>query len=341
MNLTLKDIADALGISVPTVSKALKGYKDVSPATREKVLDYTKKVQFKPNTQAAFLRTKQTKLIGLIFPKIDHDFFAQIINGVLSNAAQWGYQVILLCSDESYEIEKKHIHDLIQLNVDGIFISIAKTTNRFEHIKKIHESNTSLVVFDRYAKIIPSHRVVIDDKKAAFKATEHLIQMGCDKIAYLRGDLISQISIDRFLGYKEALSHYHISFNHDLALVCQNNSIEEGRNKALELLKKKRKINGLFAVEDLLAIGAMKEFQKQGFKIPEDIACLGFSNWKLDESVSPPLSSVEQNGFLMGSKVFEVFIRDQKNNKEGQSFFTEIIPSKIIIRESTALETKT
>lgn len=341
MNLTLKDIANALGISVSTVSKALKGYKDVSPVTRKKVLDYTEKVEFKPNTHAAFLRTKQTKLIGLILPKVDHDFFTQIINGVLNKANEEGYQVILLCSDESYEKEKKHIYDLMQLNVDGIFISIARATNRFAHIEKIHKSNTSLVVFDRYAKILPSHRVVIDDKNAAFNATEHLIQIGCDKIAYLRGDFISQISIDRFLGYKEALAHYQLPFDRDLALICHNNSIEEGRTKALELLKKKTKINGLFDVEDLLALGAMLEFQKQGMKIPEDIACMGFSNWKLDQLVSPKLSSVEQNGFLMGIKVFETFIKDQHKKKGNKVFYTEIIPTKIVIRESTARGTKT
>lgn len=341
MSLTLKDIANALGISVSTVSKALKGYKDVSQKTREMVLDYTEKVHFKPNAQAAFLRTKQTKLLGLILPKIDHDFFAQVMNGVLNQATEEGYKVILLCSDESYENEQKHIHDLLQLNVDGIFISIAKFTNKFEHLEEVKKSNTSLVVFDRYAKILPSHRVVIDDKKAAFRATEHLIQKGCNKIAYLRGDFISQISIDRFLGYKEALAHYQIPFNQELVLVCNTNSLEEGRLRASELIKQKIEVNGLFAVEDLLALGAMKEFQNQGFKIPEEIACMGFSNWKLAELVRPSLSSVEQNGYLMGQKVVQLFIKDQQGKTEDKSFHTEIIPTELIIRESTALETRT
>ena len=341
MNLTLKDIAQALGISVATVSKALKGYKDVSPSTRKKVLEYAKKVQFKPNTQAAFLRTKQTKLIGLILPKIDHDFFAQILKGILNQAEETDYKIIILCSDESYENERKHIQDLLQLNADGIFISIAKSTNKFDHLVEAQKSRTSLIIFDRYVKILPSHRIIIDDKKAAFRATEHLIQNGCDKIAYFRGDLISQISIDRFLGYKKALDHYKVPFNRDLVLTCNENTLEEGKSKAAQLLEKKLPINGVFAVEDLLALGAMEEFKKEGYKIPKDIACMGFSNWNLADLVSPSLSSVEQNGFLMGKKVFQLFIKDQKNKAEEKVFTTEIIPTHLVIRESTDFGIKT
>jgi LacI family transcriptional regulator len=340
MNLTLKDIANALGISVATVSKALKGYKDISPATRKKVLDYTEKVQFRPNAQAAFLRTQQTGLVGLILPKIDHDFFAQITNGVLDQAAKEDYKVIVLCSNESYEKEKKHVNDLLQLSADGIFVSIAKSTNTFDHLKAVQKSNTPLVVFDRYAKILPSHRIVIDDKQAAFKATEHLIKMGCDKIAYLRGDFISQIYVDRFLGYKEALAFYQIPFNQDLVLTCNYNSIEEGGIQILKLLNSGVEFNGLFAVEDLLALGAMEKLKKHDFKIPDDVAIMGFSNWKMAEVASPPLSSVEQNGYLMGERVFQLFIKDKENKSEEKSFQTEIIPTKIILRESTALKIK-
>lgn len=143
------------------------------------------------------------------------------------------------------------------------------------------------------------------------------------------------------MGYKEALAHYQIPFKQELVLVCNTNSLEEGRLRASELIKQKIEVNGLFAVEDLLALGAMKEFQNQGFKIPEEIACMGFSNWKLAELVRPSLSSVEQNGYLMGQKVVQLFIKDQQGKTEDKSFHTEIIPADLIIRESTALETKT
>ena len=181
----------------------------------------------------------KNELVGLILPKIDHDFFSQILNGVLCEATKKDHKIIILCSDESYENERKHIQDLLQLNADGIFISIAKSNNKFDHLVKAQKSRTSLIIFDRYVKILPSHRVIIDDKKAAFRATEHLIQNGCNKIAYLRGDLISQISIDRFLGYKKALDHYKIPFNRDLVLTCNENTFEEGRSKAAQLLEKK------------------------------------------------------------------------------------------------------
>jgi LacI family transcriptional regulator len=336
MNLTLKDLASALGLSVATVSKALKGYKDVSPATRKKVIDYAEKINFKPNSHAAFLRTKQTKLVGVILPKINHNFFSQILKGILDQALQKDYKLIVLCSDESYELEKKHIYDLLQLNVDGIFISIAKSTNNFDHLKTVQKNKISLIVFDRCAKILPSHRVVIDDRKAAFKATEHLIQNGCDKIAYLRGDLISQISIDRFLGFKEALIRYKIPLNPKLVLNFKQNSKEEGKLCASTLIESKIEMNGLFAFEDLLALGAIEEFKKHGFKIPEEIAVIGFSNWELAEMISPSLSSVEQNGYLMGQKVVDLFIKEQQDKTKENGYLTELIPTKLIIRESTS-----
>jgi LacI family transcriptional regulator len=136
------------------------------------------------------------------------------------------------------------------------------------------------------------------------------------------------------------LAFYQIPFNQDLVLACNYNSIEEGGIQILKLLNSGVEFNGLFAVEDLLALGAMEKLKKHDFKIPDDVAIMGFSNWKMAEVASPPLSSVEQNGYLMGEKVFQLFIKDKENKLEENSFQTEIIPTKIILRESTALKIK-
>jgi len=335
MNLTLKDIAKNLGISVATVSKALKDYKDVSSSTKKRVIDYTNNVGFKPNKQAAFLRTKRTKLIGLILPKINHDFFNNFLIGLLNKLEKTDYKLTLLCSDDSYEKERKYVMELIQLNVDAIFISIAKETNQFDHLKEIQKNKTTLILFDHYAKIIASNRVIVDNRKASFLATEHLIQKGCEKISCFRGELISQTSIDRFMGYKDALAHYGLQFKRELVLICSENTIEEGERQAMELLNKKIQIDGLVAVSDLIALGAMNYFKKIGIKIPEDIAVIGFGDWTMSSMVSPSLSSIKQNGFLMGKKVFDLFIKSQKNNAEEESYVTELIPTELIIREST------
>jgi len=335
MNLTLKDIAQALEISTSTVSKALKDYKDVSPTTKKKVLDYAERIGFKPNAQAAFLRTQKTKLIGVILPKIEHDLYCEVLKGILNKMSQTDYKLILLCSENSFEIEKKHIRELLQLNVDGIFISIALETNRFDHLKEVQKSNTILVLFDHYVKIIATNRVLIEDRKASFLATEHLIQQGCQKIGCFRGELISQTSIDRFMGYKDALEYYKIPFQKELILICNEETIAEGKRNMIEILEKKLEIDGLVTVTDLIALGAMDVLKQRRVKIPEEIAVVGFGNWKFTSLISPSLSTIDQNGFLMGEKVFELFEKSQEDTLLNELPNTEILPFQLVVRGSS------
>jgi len=335
MNLTLKDIAQAIEISTSTVSKALKNYKDVSPTTKKKVLDYAERIGFKPNAQAAFLRTQKTKLIGVILPKIEHDLYCEVLKGILNKMSQTDYKLILLCSENSFEIEKKHIRELLQLNVDGIFISIALETNRFDHLKEVQKSNTILVLFDHYVKIIATNRVLIEDRKASFLATEHLIQQGCQKIGCFRGELISQTSIDRFMGYKDALEYYKIPFQKELILICNEETIAEGKRNMIEILEKKLEIDGLVTVTDLIALGAMDVLKQRRVKIPEEIAVVGFGNWKFTSLISPSLSTIDQNGFLMGEKVFELFEKSQEDTLLNELPNTEILPFQLVVRGSS------
>ena len=338
MNLTLKDIAQALGISIATVSKALKNYSDVSPKTKARVLEYVTQVNFKPNFQASYLRTQKTKLVGVILPDINHDFFNKILKGIITAAETQDYNVLVLCSNESFEKEVEQIHDLLQRKVDGIFLSIAKNTYRYEHLEAIKAANVPLVLFNRIAKLVNSIRVAIDDQQAAFMATEHLIQQGCKNIAHFRGDLIPQMSIDRFLGYKRALEHYGLPFHKEWAFICAENSIENGKMNAEILLKSAPEIDGLFTITDLAAVGAISYFKEQGRRIPKDIAVIGFSNWAIAPLVTPTLSSVEQNGYLMGLKVVELFFKaleKSNENEEPPIYESAIIPSQLIIRDSS------
>ena len=175
MNLTLKDIAQALGISITTVSKALKDYKDVNPQTRARVRAYAEQMNFRPNAQASFLRTQKTGLLGLVVPHYRHDFFNTIVETLITQAEEHNYRVVVLCSEESYEKEKKQIRELLQLRVDGIFISVAKNTNDYQHLKQVLNNKTPLILFDRKVKLVPTYQVVNNDQEAAYQATEHLI----------------------------------------------------------------------------------------------------------------------------------------------------------------------
>ena len=337
--VTLKQIAEQLGISITTVSKALKDYPDVSKKTRKLVRETAFMLNYKPNSFAVNLRTRESKTIGLIIPEIVHHFFSSIIKGIISQAEKKGYLVITLQSNESYELEKKQIDLLLSKRVDGILISLANGTGDYKHLTEIIENDTPLVMFDKIAKIIRCSKVIIDDRKAAYKATEHLIKIGCKKIAHFRGPLMPQNSIDRFLGYKQALIDYGLPYDPTLVYVndCGDLSFEEGKESINQLLKDHDDVDGIFINTDLVAIGAMKEIIKNGIKVPEDISIVGFSNWFMSSVMAPSLTTINQPGFEMGKKAFKLLykeIRDKKKNK-AIIYKDVILDADLIIRNST------
>ena len=296
--VTLKQIAEKLGISITTVSKALKDYPDVNKKTRKLVRETASMLNYKPNSFAVNLRTKESKTIGLIIPVIVHHFFSSVIKGIIEQAENKGYLVIILQSNESYELEKKQIDFLLSKRVDGILISLANGTADFKHLNEVIENDTPLVMFDKIAKVVKCSKVIIDDRKAAYKATKHLIDIGCKRIAHFRGPLLPQNSIDRFLGYKKALIDNGLEYDASLVYICEcgDMSFEEGKLNAQKLLKEHNDVDGIFINTDLVAIGAMTEFSKQGVKIPEDINIVGFSNWFMASVISPSLTTINQPG---------------------------------------------
>lgn len=336
---TLKEIADKLNISTSTVSKALKNYPDVSKKTKDLVNDLAKTLNYKPNAFALNLRNKESKTIGLIIPEIVHHFFSSVIKGIVSEAEENGYLVIILQSNESYELEKKQIDLLLSQQVDGILISLANNTDDFTHLNEVIAQDKPLVMFDKIAKLVRCSKVIIDDRKAAYDATQHLIDSGCKKIAHFRGPHLAQNAIDRFLGYKKALLDNHLPFDESLVFFCQcdDDSFEEGVQNAQQLLKDHNDVDGIFITNDLIAIGAISAFNKLHIKIPEQIAIVGFSNWLMSAVISPSLTTVDQPGFLMGKTAFKQLYKeiiDRKANKP--ILFEEIIlPTFLIKRAST------
>ena len=184
--VTLKEIAEKLGISVTTVSKALKEYPDVSKRTRKLVRETASMLNYKPNSFAVNLRTKESKTIGLIIPEIVHHFFSSVIKGIISQAEKKGYLVITLQSNESYELEKKQIDLLISKRVDGILISLANGTGDYKHLTEIIENDTPLVMFDKIAKVVKCSKVIIDDfRKASLESYDLIL---CNPPYFKKGD---------------------------------------------------------------------------------------------------------------------------------------------------------
>ncbi|MGB2341300.1 MAG: LacI family DNA-binding transcriptional regulator [Flavobacteriaceae bacterium] len=336
-NLTLKDIAAALNISVTTVSKALKNYPDVSVKTKERVKAYAEKVNFTPNSFAAYLRTHESKTIGIVIPRLNHYFFSSILNGIISEAEKHEYMTFILCSEESYELEKVQIQRLLSKNVDGIFLSIADKTHDMAHIQNITDNGTNLVIFDKYSKLTTCSSVVINDRKAAYTAVKHLIKKGKKRIAHFRGPLLPQNSIDRFLGYKQALEDHGIEYDKNLVFICDDISNSEGYDHTQTILDQKLDVDAIFAVADLPAIGAIKCLLENRIKIPDQIAVMGFSNWMISSLITPSLSTIDQPGELMGRKAFNVFIEERKSKKRNEPFVFQKyeIETTLVERNST------
>ena len=334
---TLKEIATVLGISITTVSKALKNYPDVSPKTKKAVIDLAEKLNFTPNSFAVNLRTKESKTIGLIIPEVVHHFFSNIIKGVIEEADKNGYMVIILQSNESLELEIKQVELLFNKRVDGILISLSNDSNDDIHLKNIISRGVPFVQFDKISKLIPSSKVIINDQKAASYAVQHLINIGCKKIAHIRGPENPQNSIDRFLGYKKTLEKNGIPFDSKLVYTCENVTFDEGFDFAKQIVNDHPDIDGIFAITDLVAVGVLSYLNENNIAMPGKIALIGFSNWFMAQVMTPKLSTIDQPSYEMGVAAFSLLLEEMICHKEGSIFKPRIIEleTNLVIRDST------
>ncbi|MGJ8665958.1 MAG: LacI family DNA-binding transcriptional regulator [Patiriisocius sp.] len=335
--VTLKEIAEKLDISITTVSKALKDYKDVSPKTKALVKELATTLNYRPNAFAVNLRTKESKTIGLIIPEVVHHFFSSVIKGILNQAEKKGYLVIILQSNESYELEKKQIELLLNKNVDGVLISLANETADFKHINKFLSNDKPLVMFDKIAKLVNCSKVIIDDRKAAYTATKHLIETGCKNIAHFRGPLLPQNSIDRFLGYKKALEDYNLKYDPSLVFICENTSFEDGSKFAAEIVKNHPNVDGIFINTDMVAIGAITQLRSLGIDVPNQISVVGFSNWFMSSAITPSLTTINQPGYEMGKESFKRLYKELNAIKKKKPLSTKTITleTSLVKRNST------
>ncbi len=335
--ITLKEIAELLGIAPTTVSKALKDYPDVSEKTRREVRELAERLGFSPNSFAVSLRTTESKTIGLIIPEVVHHFFSNVITGIIEEAEKSGYLVIILQSGESPEMERKQVDLLLDKRVDGILMALTNDSNDDDHIRKIIKRDMPLVLFDKISKLLPCSKVLINDQKAAMQAVQHLVDIGCKKIAHIRGPLNPQNSIDRFLGYKKALEQNGLTFDPSLVYPCRNVTYEEGRMFAERIHKEHPDVDGIFCITDLVAVGVISYFNEHNIRIPQDVALIGFSNWFISQVITPKLSSIRQPDHEMGVEAARVLLKEINQRKHNIPVVPELIELEtgLVIREST------
>ena len=316
MKITIKDIAKALEISTTTVSKAMNDYSDISNETKKKVKEYAEKIGYEPNIHASFLRTKKTKLIGIVVPNLNTNFYSELVASLIVRITKNGYLPIVLNSAESEQVESENLERLMRQKVDGIFISLTKETTSTVYLTKVMSSSCSLITFSNTSKVITCNKVVFNDKAIIKRVTEYLINKGNSKIAFIRKSLISQNSINQFIGYREAHEVNKISIDNKRIVVSKQGTLSEGYRIAKELFNSGIQIDGFISYNDPLAIGAMTFYKENGSTIPNDIRFIGQENSEIGTFFTPELSSIKQNLSLMAEKIMRLFLEEQAELKQ-------------------------
>ena len=333
-HVTIKDIARELEISPSTVSKALRGNPEISAATRRAVTDLVEKWNYRPDPIALSLKSGKSKTIGVIVPQIVHYFFSTVISGIEDLAYDSGYHVMFCQSNELYEREVKAVETLLSSRVDGILVSMSKTTLHFDHFKKIRASSIPLVFFDRICDEIDSDRVIVDDEAGAFEAVRHMIKSGCRKIIHLSGPQNLQIGRDRKEGYIRALKEAGVEVRDDYIIRCD--TAEDARIVVPGLFSGVEVPDGIFAVNDLTAAEAMRIIKGTGYSIPGDVSIVGFTSGMISDLTDPPLSSVEQHGYEIGREAVRLLIERLKN-KSDAPYQSTIIKTALVVKGSSGI----
>lgn len=335
--VTLKDIATKLGVSVATVSRALRGYPDIRPETKEAVLELAAKMRYRPNPLAMNLRKNQSNIIGVMIPEVVHHFFSSVIKGIMDVAEEQGYQVMICQSDEDYEKERRDLGMLLNARVDGLLISHSNVTSDFSHLQEYLDLGIPVVMYDKVTDALDVSKVVIDDYHGAFQATEHLIVQGCKRIAHIRGPVGVKNAEQRLEGYMDALRKHGMEVDEELIKLTVRVSLEEGVQLTSELLSLPNPPDGIFAATDLVALGVMQLLRESGKHIPDDVAVIGFSNWFVSSVVFPPLSTVHQPGTEIGRTAATMLINEIKLGQANQKVAheTRVLNTRLVVRESS------
>ena len=333
--ITLKKIAREFGVSISTVSKALKDSHEISEDTRAKIKAFADYYHYKPNNLALQLRSQKTSVIGVIVPEIVHHFFSTVINGIEKYATEKGYNVMVCLSNESYEKEVSNMSVLTNGSVDGLIVSIARETQQnqnFKHFEAIINDDFPLVLFDRINDDIECDKVIIDDVGGAFKATNHLIEIGSKRIALLTTQDFITVGSLRKTGYIKSLNKNKIAVDESLIYKIDDNL--DLYEQIKRVFAGKNPPDAILAVNEIYAAIALKVAKESGLKIPEDIAIIGFTSGLISEYTDPPLTCVEQHGFLMGKQVAELLINRIESTAPSE-FQKIVISPNLKIRKST------
>jgi len=337
--MTLRDIAYALGLSVSTVSKALRDSYEISKDTKERVIAYARTNHYLPNRMAKSLKEGKSGSIGVVVCSIDNSFVSRMLDGIDGVCAQAGYDIVIMQSKESLVQEKSCLKQLEARGVEGILISPSAETIGFEHLLALRETGMPIVLFDRISERFESDQVGINNYHAAFQATEHLLTNRYRRIAMLNIGLDIPFARLRSAGYLDALKKSHLTYGKQLIRPCWPDTGETLKDRVRASIQSLFELaeppDALFTATDQLSTLSLSVLHEMGHRIPDDIALIGFSNTELADVLTPPLSTIYQPALEIGRLAAEKLIGLISGRGLSEEYETVILPAQLHIRDSS------
>ncbi len=331
--VTIYDVAKVLNVSPSTVSRGLKNHPHIRKETKKNIIAMAKEMGYQQNKFASNLRQKHTNTIGVVVPKLDSYFMATVISGIEKITAQNGYGLIISQSQESWKKEISCISTLFNSRVDGLLVSLAFDTKNLEHFNILLNKDIPVVFFDRVTDCNGCISIVIDNYKAGYEATSHLIEQGCKRIVHIGGNLLRNVYSERFRGYKQALTDNKIEFEQNLIVICDMSG-QASTDAAKKILKMLPRPDGIFTSNDTTAVATMVELERAGVIIPDEIAVVGFNNDPISQVIRPNLTTVDYPARQIGEIAATSLINKLKNS-ESANFSTIILKHDLICRQSS------
>ncbi|MBE7177548.1 MAG: LacI family DNA-binding transcriptional regulator [Mucilaginibacter polytrichastri] len=337
--VTIVDIARALGISKSTVSRALTGNPNIRPETLEAVMAMAKQLDYQRNMHAISLITRKSNTIGIIVPEFLSSYFPKVITGAQVVASAAGYNVIISQSNESYTTEVANTQVMLANQVDGLMVSMTRETLNFDHFKIFQRKGIPIVFFNRVCDEMDVPKVMVDDYEGAFKAVEHLLSTGKRRIAHLAGPHSLSISVKRLNGYLDALKKHGIPIDEEL-IIPYDLTIPKVKIYVTHLLQLRKPPDAIFAINDPTAIEAIQVIKKMGLRIPQDIAIVGFSNDYVSSIIEPSLTTLSQPVEKIGETAMELLLDQMNRNVADWKAVTRVLQTHLIVRNSTFVSEK-
>lgn len=323
----MKEVAEAVGVSINTVSRALNGKPEISPETKAKILRATAQLGYKPNRLARGLRSNKTGIIGVIVADIANPYFSMLVKGIVKATQAHDYSIVLQSTDENYDREEEAIQVLLAAHVDGMLI--APTQKGIETIEELSESRVPFVLMSRYFTELETDYVIMDDLQGGFLATEYLLKQGHERIAMVNGPLHISSARERFEGYKKALSEHGLEVDASL-VVCGALTMDDGCRAARQLLRNSPP-SAIFAFSDFVAFGVMRALRERGLRVPTDGAVVGFDDILFSSCLETPLTTVGGQTEMVGHEAAELLIR--KLSGKGATEPGQIrLPVQLVVR---------